>query len=192
MFYPLPLNQNPYRIKISLKCLLILVAILTATSTFAQVGIGTDTPAASAALEVSSSTNNKGILIPRVTATQKDAISNPAEGLMVYQTSAPAGFYYYTGNTWKLMVTQTDIDLKVTKVTGKDLSSNDYTSAEKTKVSKFIRHQYRRSGFKCPCHNGFSSIKSQYCGCKYKSGFKSGQGNRQGFIKQRLYRRWEN
>jgi hypothetical protein len=118
MFYPLPLNQNPYRIKISLKCLLILVAILTATSTFAQVGIGTDTPAASAALEVSSSTYNKGILIPRVTATQKDAISNPAEGLMVYQTSAPAGFYYYTGAAWKLMVTQTDIDLKVTNRQG--------------------------------------------------------------------------
>ena len=121
--------------KNNLKYLFIAVLVLIVTNTFAQVGIGTDTPAASAALEVSSSTNNKGILIPRVTAAQKDAISNPAEGLMVYQTSAPAGFYFYTGTAWKLMVTQTDIDLKVTKVTGKDLSSNDYTSAEKTKLS---------------------------------------------------------
>ena len=134
--------------KISLKCLLLLVAILTATNTFAQVGIGTNTPSASAALEVASSTNNKGILIPRITATQKDAISNPAEGLMIFQTSAPAGFYFYTGSAWKLIMTQTDLDTKlstvdatlslntkVDKVTGKDLSSNDYTSAEKTKLA---------------------------------------------------------
>jgi hypothetical protein len=121
--------------RINLKHLFIAVLVFIATNTFAQVGIGTNTPAASAALEVTSDTNNKGILIPRMTATQKDAISNPAEGLMIFQTSAPVGFYFYTGASWRLMVTQTDLDLKVAKVSGKDLSSNDYTTAEKTKVS---------------------------------------------------------
>jgi hypothetical protein len=134
--------------KIYFKYLFISFSLLAASNAFSQVGIGTNTPAASAALEVSSTGNNKGILIPRVTATQKDAISNPSEGLMVYQTSAPAGFYYYTGTAWKLMVTQTDLDTKVStvdamlslntkvdKVTGKDLSSNDYTTTEKTKLS---------------------------------------------------------
>jgi hypothetical protein len=121
--------------RINLNCLLITVFVLTATNTFAQVGIGTNTPAASAALEVSSISNNKGLLIPRITADQKDAIRGPVEGLMIYQTSAPAGFYYYTGIAWKLMVTQTDLDSKVAKVSGKDLSSNDYTSAEKEKLA---------------------------------------------------------
>jgi hypothetical protein len=121
--------------RINLKYLFIALLVFTATNTFAQVGIGTNTPAASAALEVTSDTNNKGILIPRMTSTQKDAISNPAEGLMIFQTSAPVGFYFYTGASWRLMVTQTDLDLKVAKVSGKDLSSNDYTIAEKTKVS---------------------------------------------------------
>jgi hypothetical protein len=120
--------------RINLKHLFIAVLVFTITNTFAQVGIGTNTPVASAALEVTSDTNNKGILIPRITATQKDAISNPAEGLMIFQTSAPAGFYFYTGTAWRLMVTQTDLDLKVTKVSGKDLSSNDYSKAEKTKL----------------------------------------------------------
>jgi hypothetical protein len=112
-----------------------LVLLLLNINLYAQIGIGTTTPAPSAALEVSSSDNNKGILIPRLSASQKDAISNPAEGLMIYQTSAPVGFYFYTGNSWILLVSQTDLDLKVAKVSGKDLSSNDYTSAEKTKVS---------------------------------------------------------
>ena len=112
-----------------------LFLMLGSIPTFAQIGIGTKTPAASAALEVTSSTNNKGILIPRITATQKDAIVSPAEGLLIYQTTAPIGFYYFTGSAWKLMAIQTDVASKVDKVAGKDLSSNDYTTTEKTKLS---------------------------------------------------------
>jgi len=115
--------------------LLCLFLMLCTVPAIAQIGIGTKTPAPSAALEVTSSTNNKGILIPRVTATQKDAIASPAQGLLVYQTTAPIGFYYYTGTSWKLMAIQTDIASKVDKVDGKDLSSNDYTTAEKTKLA---------------------------------------------------------
>ena len=61
--------------------LLSILILLGSEPTFAQIGIGTKTPAPSAALEVSSSGNNKGILIPRISATQKDSIVNPAEGL---------------------------------------------------------------------------------------------------------------
>ena len=112
-----------------------ILLMLGSVPAFAQIGIGTKTPAASAALEVSSTTNNKGILIPRLTGTQKDAIVSPAEGLLIYQTTAPTGFYYYSGSAWKLMAIQTDITSKVDKVDGKDLSTNDYTTAEKTKLS---------------------------------------------------------
>ena len=48
------------------------------------VGIGVAAPAASAVLEVSSTT--KGFLFPRMTETQRGAISSPATGLLVYQT----------------------------------------------------------------------------------------------------------
>ena len=112
-----------------------ILLMLGSVPAFAQIGIGTKTPAASAALEVSSTTNNKGILIPRISASQKDAIVSPAEGLLIYQTTAPTGFYYYSGSAWKLMAIQTDITSKVDKVDGKDLSTNDYTTAEKTKLS---------------------------------------------------------
>jgi hypothetical protein len=64
-----------------------------------NVGVGTNAPHASAALEVKDSA--RGILIPRMTATQRTSITSPAEGLMVYQTDGSKGFWYYDGAIWK-------------------------------------------------------------------------------------------
>jgi len=54
-------------------------------------------PDASAILDVQST--NKGVLIPRVTAAQMTAISSPATGLLVYNTTA-ASFYFFDGIVW--------------------------------------------------------------------------------------------
>ncbi len=64
----------------------------------AQVGIGTTSPDASAELEVVST--SKGVLIPRMIQTQRDAITSPANGLMIYQTDNTPGFYFYDGSGW--------------------------------------------------------------------------------------------
>ena len=71
--------------------------LFTALS-YAQVGINTNTPNASSALEIESTTG--GILIPRLTQTQRDAITEPATGLMIYQTNQTAGFYFWDGAAW--------------------------------------------------------------------------------------------
>lgn len=42
---------------------------------------------------------DKGILIPRLTKTQREAISSPANGLMVYDTNYKS-FFYYDGKSW--------------------------------------------------------------------------------------------
>ena len=76
----------------------LLAAVLFTVTTYAQVGIGTTTPDASAALDITSTT--KGLLIPRMTETQRDAISSPSTGLMIYQTDGTVGFYYYNGSSW--------------------------------------------------------------------------------------------
>ena len=68
------------------------------TISFSQIGIGTTTPDASSALDLSSITS--GLLIPRMIESERVGITNPATGLMVYQTDATAGFYYYDGATW--------------------------------------------------------------------------------------------
>jgi hypothetical protein len=84
--------------KISSMILIILMLGMTAT---AQVGINADgsSPDGSAMLDVKSDT--AGILIPRMTMAQRNAISNPATGLMIYQTDDVAGFYHYDGSDWK-------------------------------------------------------------------------------------------
>lgn len=72
----------------------------------AQTGIGTVTPNAAAKFEVSST--DKGILIPRMTKSQREAItlSSAANGLMVYQTDDLAGFYVNTSTTTTLSWTR--------------------------------------------------------------------------------------
>ncbi len=69
------------------------VLFITATNALAQVAINSDnsTPDNSAMLDIKSTT--KGMLVPRMTAVQRDAISNPATGLLIYVTD---NNQYYT------------------------------------------------------------------------------------------------
>jgi uncharacterized protein (TIGR02145 family) len=63
----------------------------------AQVGIGTTNPNASAELDVTSTT--KGFLPPRLTTTQRNAISSPATGLTIYNTTLNC-MEYFNGTGW--------------------------------------------------------------------------------------------
>ncbi|GAA3991322.1 hypothetical protein [Hymenobacter antarcticus] len=67
-----------------------------------SVGIGTAAPDASAALDVTTTT--QGLLPPRLTAAQRDAIASPAAGLLVFHTDASQGIYYFTGVVWVNLV----------------------------------------------------------------------------------------
>lgn len=69
-----------------------------------NVGIGTSTPHSSAAVHINSS--NKGLLVPRVDDFTT-IISNPAKGLMVYDSSR-GNFFYYTGTDWSQMLSSAD------------------------------------------------------------------------------------
>ncbi len=71
------------------------------TNTFpstGSAGIGTITPNASSILEMVST--SKGMLVPRMTKNNRDAIATPATGLLIYQTTNTPGFYYYNGSAW--------------------------------------------------------------------------------------------
>jgi len=60
------------------------------------------TPDASAILDVKvTGATKKGVLIPRMTASERLSISSPAVGLLVYQTDGTPGFYYWDGSVWQ-------------------------------------------------------------------------------------------
>ncbi len=63
----------------------------------AQVGINTTTPHSSAKLDINSTT--KGLLLPRLTNSQMLAISNPAAGLEIFNTSAGVP-HIFNGTSW--------------------------------------------------------------------------------------------
>lgn len=109
---------------------------LLSTNIYAQVGIGTLTPNASAMLDVESTT--KGLLTPRMTSAERTAISNPANGLLVYDTTENA-FYFYKSATWtkldskvrdnyKLIKSATDLSAELTAGGGSSykLTSNTF------------------------------------------------------------------
>jgi hypothetical protein len=62
------------------------------------LGIGTTSPSASAILDAQSTT--KGVRMPNMTTTQKNAIASPAAGLMVFDTTL-AKLCVYSGSAWQ-------------------------------------------------------------------------------------------
>lgn len=84
-----------------------------------NVGIGAASfsPNPSAMLDVTSTT--KGILIPRMSSTDRTNITTPAQGLLVYENTTNQ-FYYYTGSAWKPVLSNS---------TGWQVTGNSGTSA---------------------------------------------------------------
>jgi uncharacterized protein (TIGR02145 family) len=102
----------------------IVVLLLNSSSLFAQVSVNTDgTPAnGSAMLDVSS--DIRGILIPRMTLSQRNSISSPATGLLIYQTDNTPGFYYNSGTNIS------PVWIMIGAVNGWSLSGNSLTGNE--------------------------------------------------------------
>ncbi|MEK9516540.1 MAG: hypothetical protein VWZ97_00825 [Flavobacteriaceae bacterium] len=97
------------------KLLISVLSILFTFSIQAQVGIGTETPNASSILDLSST--SKGFLIPRMTEAQRNAISNPPVGLLVYQTNGQA-FYYKDHFWWKILASNDNKSFMVGSIKG--------------------------------------------------------------------------
>jgi uncharacterized protein (TIGR02145 family) len=84
----------------SLYFTIVMVVMLSlATRVSSQgVAISSDpnaTPDPSALLDVQST--DKGVLVPRMTQAQRNMISNPATGLLIFQTDNEPGFYFNSG-----------------------------------------------------------------------------------------------
>ncbi len=92
MFIPKPLS-------FSRVFLLVCLNLIFFTS-FSQVGIGTVSPNPSSILDISS--DSRGILIPRMTSEQRDAIVSPPEGLNIYNLTTKTTNIFSNG-VWKTL-----------------------------------------------------------------------------------------
>ncbi len=65
-----------------------------------QVGIDTASPSPSAVLDINSTSG--GLLVPRMTTAQQNAIASPATGLLIYNITT--GCYMYYSGAWQTIV----------------------------------------------------------------------------------------
>ena len=100
--------------------LLLALAFLGLNITNAQVGIGTTNPDASAALDVdvTSLTDKKGFLPPRMTETERDNITSPATGLTIYNTDANC-VEFWGGYGWTSLCANVEAGDVLNSQTGK-------------------------------------------------------------------------
>ena len=76
----------------------VLVCLFSIQYGIAQVGIGTTNPDVTSILDIQSS--NKGLLIPRMTKTERDNIITPALALQIYNTTDNT-IDIFSGGIWK-------------------------------------------------------------------------------------------
>lgn len=90
-----------FHLKLTVLAILFSLSLIIHSEKGYSQGIGISntaiTPDASAVLEMRST--SQGILIPRMTTSQRDLIPTPSAGLMIYNTTSQA-FNYYQGG-WK-------------------------------------------------------------------------------------------
>lgn len=128
---------------------LLLALLLTFGQFYSQinngaVGINTSSPNSNSVLDVVSGNNNKGILIPRLTEAQRNAIviNKPLDnGLTIYNTTEDCFNYWsFADDEWKSVCGQLGksvftIDCSAAKVMGTYVKGRDLTNSNYLKMS---------------------------------------------------------
>jgi hypothetical protein len=129
------------------KCLVLSCLVLGSLNfTHAQVAINTTaaTPDNSSMLDVSST--SKGVLVPRMSKTQRQAIASPASGLLVYQNAPDStGFYFYDGLKWVWLISQNNVqgaDTTSWKTTGNNTYGNEFIGTLNDMPLRFRRNNF--------------------------------------------------
>jgi hypothetical protein len=103
----------------------LIALVLGYTAQAQNVAINTDGTSADASSILDVKSTDKGVLVPRMTQAQRNGITTPATGLLIYQTDVTAGFYFYNGSAWVFLNATTDAsNLTTGTLANARLSSN--------------------------------------------------------------------
>ncbi len=134
------------------KLLFLLCIICTLTSIQAQVGIGILQPDTSAVLHLES--EDRGLLLPRLSDTQRDNIFSPKAGLAIYNTT-DSTIQYFNGNCW-LRSYQRSCDECLF-----DLTASSTADTIDRIIADFVTFQFTLDQFNGPPQSiGFTVINS--------------------------------
>lgn len=112
-------------LKIHICCFVLLLSSLNGLiAQNVSINEGGAEPDSSAMLDVSA--RDKGILIPRMTSAQRIGITNPANGLIVYQTDALSGIYIYNSgsNLWQRLSYDSSNNIAAVLAQGSDANAD--------------------------------------------------------------------
>ncbi|MCR9249266.1 MAG: hypothetical protein NXI20_02540, partial [bacterium] len=118
-----------------LKCLCIIGLIFTSFQLSAQnsVGIGTNTPNTNSVLELVSTGNNQGFLMPRMTTVQRtdatftSGLTTTENGLMVFDTDEGAVYFWYNGSWVNTTTLLAGTGIQITGNTIENIGDTDAT-----------------------------------------------------------------
>ena len=83
-----------------------IIALFITTNSNAQVGIGVSTASINQSAQLDVVSTTKGFLPPRMTTTERDAIVNPASGLVIFNTTTNS-LEYKSSTGWVLLTAST-------------------------------------------------------------------------------------
>jgi len=101
---------------------LLLFRVMPIFSQWVLINEDGGSPDNSAAFEIQAT--DRGVLIPRMLATERLAIPSPAQGLLVFQTNGTIGFYYHNGSSWDTLGGATTVinNNTVTNITNSNIA----------------------------------------------------------------------
>jgi|GEM_PF-5665276 len=80
-------------------CLLLILTLIVSNTHAQSLAVNTDGSQADASAILDIRSVTKGTLLTRMTEAERNAISLPATGLLIYQTDVVSGYYYNSGTT---------------------------------------------------------------------------------------------
>lgn len=147
--------------------------IFLAMPLFAQVGIGTTSPNSSSILDVSS--NNQGFLPPRLSVLQRNTISNPAEGLVVFCSNCceTGVVSFYNGSQWNNITDcsaqDADDDGIPNSIDVDDDNDGILDVLEKQNISIINDPSFENGAILSPV-SGLDNFSTQYTGLNWTNG----------------------
>lgn len=117
---------------------LFFLCVLTAGAQSFSINTDGSTAHPSAMLDVKSTI--KGLLIPRMSRTERNAIAAPATGLLIFQNAPDSiGFYYYNGSKWTWFLSNANSDSLAWRTGGNAATNpvNNYIGTSDNKPLRF-------------------------------------------------------